>query len=148
MLVIFFRTHTCVALLPSIIKLSSIPLNSAYPVELKTLGDHIRKKRLDLDLEQKNVASILDVTESTVWNWENNRNNPDVKYYPVITNFLGYCPYDSHGFKRLFKLYRTHNGYSFRSLAKELSVDPTTIKKWEKDNFQPGIEKILSLMEQ
>lgn len=37
------------------------PLPHAYPAESKTLGDHLRKKRLDLGLFQKDVARILGV---------------------------------------------------------------------------------------
>jgi hypothetical protein len=35
------------------------PLPSAYPQTLKTLGDHLRKRRLDLQLFQKDVAQML-----------------------------------------------------------------------------------------
>ncbi len=51
------------------------PLPSAYPQTPKTLGDHLRKKRLDLKLLQKEVAQRLGVGESTVYNWGNNLEN-------------------------------------------------------------------------
>ena len=47
--------------------------NSRYPKELNTLGDHLRKRRLDLDLVQKDVNRILGVDKTTITNWENNR---------------------------------------------------------------------------
>ena len=34
-----------------------------YPQILKTLGDHIRKKRLDLGLLQRDVAKMIDTTD-------------------------------------------------------------------------------------
>ena len=37
-----------------------------YPNELNTLGDHIRYKRLDLELFQKDIAGIIGVTEDTI----------------------------------------------------------------------------------
>ncbi len=52
---------------------ASKPASPAYPKSLETLGDHIRKRRLDLGLEQQQVAARLGVSESTVWNWENDR---------------------------------------------------------------------------
>lgn len=41
-----------------------------YPVELSKIGEHIRKRRLDLGLLQVEIAVHIGVTESTVWKWE------------------------------------------------------------------------------
>jgi predicted transcriptional regulator len=41
-----------------------------YPDTLQTIGDHLRKKRLDLCLRQRDVATQLGVTVNTVTNWE------------------------------------------------------------------------------
>jgi DNA-binding XRE family transcriptional regulator len=68
------------------------PLPSAYPQTLKTLGDHLRKRRLDLKLLQKEVAQRLGVGESSVYNWENNLTKPALRYIPKIVKFLGYVP--------------------------------------------------------
>jgi hypothetical protein len=52
----------------------SIPLQKqpfpSYPEHPLTIGEHIRKKRMDLGLLQREVAEIIGVTESSVWNWE------------------------------------------------------------------------------
>lgn len=47
------------------------PPNSAYPTALFTIGDHIKKKRLDMNLFQKDVAKLLGVKEESIYNWEN-----------------------------------------------------------------------------
>ncbi|MBI1805486.1 MAG: helix-turn-helix transcriptional regulator [Ignavibacteria bacterium] len=52
------------------------PCNKAYPRDLRTLGDHIRKRRLDLGLHQKDVAARVNATTSSVTNWEKNRTSP------------------------------------------------------------------------
>jgi hypothetical protein len=39
-----------------------------YTRELKTLGDHLRKKRLDLKLLQREAAERLGVNETTTYN--------------------------------------------------------------------------------
>jgi len=69
-------------------------ISEAYPKELKTIRDHIRKKRLDLNLYQKDVAKILGVSECSVWNWEKGTSNPSVKLKLRIIAFLGYVPFD------------------------------------------------------
>ena len=63
-----------------------------YPKQLKTFGDHIRAKRLDLGLLQKDVAGIIGVSTDTITNWEKGRNQPMHWYYLKIQNFLGYSP--------------------------------------------------------
>ncbi|MHB9037748.1 MAG: helix-turn-helix domain-containing protein [Armatimonadota bacterium] len=56
------------------------------------MGDHIRKRRLDLGLLQKDVAKILGVTEASVFYWETHRASPRGRYIPRIIEFLGYLP--------------------------------------------------------
>ena len=46
------------------------PTNSAYQEKLITLGDHLRKKRLDLGLFQKDVAVAIGVGTMTICKWE------------------------------------------------------------------------------
>lgn len=104
-----------------------------YPKELNTLGDHIRIKRLDLDLEQKEVALLFKINHETIKNWENNNTKPGIKYYPAIMNFLGYCPYvRPETWGEELKLHRIHQGLSHRRLSKIIDVDPCTIGYWEK----------------
>jgi len=63
-----------------------------YPKELNTLRDHIKAKRIDLGLFQKEVTKTIGVTTDTITNWEKNRNQPMYRHYPRIIEFLGYCP--------------------------------------------------------
>ncbi len=36
-----------------------------YPLKLETIGEHIRKKEIDLELLQQDVAKIIGVSEQT-----------------------------------------------------------------------------------
>jgi len=65
-----------------------------YPKQLKTLGDHIRARRLDLGLLQREVAGIIGVTTDTITNWEKGRNQPLHGHFLKINKFLGYSPYE------------------------------------------------------
>ena len=58
-----------------------------YPASPVTIGEHLRKKRLDLGLTQAQVAEITGVTESTVWNWEHGT-PPNSRHRLKITKFL------------------------------------------------------------
>ena len=72
---------------------SEKPKPKGYPLEPKTLGDHIRKHRMDLKLFQHQVAEQLGVDKSTIHNWERNFNTPDTRLVPRIIEFLGYSPF-------------------------------------------------------
>ena len=97
-----------------------------------TIGDHIRTRRLGLGLFQKEVAECIGVTITTITNWELNRTEPEVHYLPKIIDFLGYVPFSmGDSFPERLKAYRMIKGLSQRQLARELCVDPTTVRKWE-----------------
>lgn len=68
------------------------PKSENYPKQLKTLGDHIRKCRLDRRLFQRQVAEVIGVHSLTVTNWERNATVPPMAYIPAIIRFLGYDP--------------------------------------------------------
>lgn len=127
---------------PSISKTTQRPINTAYPEKLNFLGDHIRKQRLDLGLMQKDVAEILQVKKATIWNWENNRAEPDILHYPFIMDFLGYCLYENPTtWGEKLRLFRIHKGLSYKMLAKILSVDPASIRRWE-ERAKPPWQKL------
>ena len=115
------------------------PLSKAYPRELKTIGDHLRKKRLDLKLLQKDVAKIIGCDECSVWNWENNYSKPVLKFIPKIIDFLGYVPYDVSKLTlgERIKIIRQSYGMTGRELAKELEIHPDTLYGWEKGEHKP-----------
>ena len=104
------------------------PFHKPYPKELKDYGDHIRKKRLDLNLLQKEVAEIMNVTGDTITGWENGRCAPQISYIHRIVSFLGYSPifYGNN-----LKQYRKDQGLTALNLVRILNVDTRTIAKIE-----------------
>ncbi len=42
-----------------------------YLVSPKTIGEYLRKKRMDNRLMQSEVADIIGVSGESIWNWEN-----------------------------------------------------------------------------
>jgi transcriptional regulator with XRE-family HTH domain len=120
------------------------PLHQAYPKELNTLGDHLRKKRLDLKLLQKDVAKIIGVEEATIWNWENNRSSPKLRHIPKIIEFLGYTPLNTYAktFGESIVSYRSLSGITQKELAKSLGIDATTLARWERNKSTPRKESL------
>ena len=62
------------------------------PTCLTTLGDHIRKRRLNLGLSQREAAHIIGVEQCSVYNWEKRGMNPAQRVQSAIIDFLGYDP--------------------------------------------------------
>ena len=109
-----------------------------YPKELNTLGDHLRKRRLDLGLLQQDVAQQLGVTAGTVWQWERNRKEPETRSLPAVIAFLGYQPIPpSHSFPEALRTLRRAAGLSQEQLAQRARIDESTIAKWERGKTLP-----------
>jgi transcriptional regulator with XRE-family HTH domain len=117
-----------------------------YPKQINSLGDHIRARRLDLKLLQKQVADRIGVHEMTITGWEGNATVPEVRYVPAIIQFLGYNPFPAaSSLPERLATARRALGLSQRKMAQKLGVDPATIKNWEAGLHQPT-EKSLDLV--
>ena len=116
------------------------PQDPAYPAQLETVGDHLRKRRLDLNLLQKVVARQIGAHITSLWAWETNTKTPALRYYPAILKFLGYDPWqgEDESFAQKIKKYRYRNGLSQVQLASMLKVDPRTVSDWEAGRKQPS----------
>lgn len=104
-----------------------------YPRSFNYIGDHIKSKRLDLRLTQKEIAEIIGVTPETVLNWEQGHiTEPTLKHWPHIIRFLGYCPYvPCPTLSEKIAIWRKMEGIGSRQLAKEFGVDQRTYLKFE-----------------
>jgi transcriptional regulator with XRE-family HTH domain len=104
------------------------PPSPEFPKELRTLGDHIRKRRLDLGLFQKHVAERIGVDEDTIYRLESNESKPQIQFIPAVIKFLSYNPFrlpDSPSQRLVF--YRQIHGLSQSKLAKRTGVDPKAL---------------------
>jgi DNA-binding XRE family transcriptional regulator len=71
------------------------PSNKPYPKSLITIGDHIKKRRIDLNLTHKEAAKLLGVQNESICNWEHNYCTPKIHMLPKTIQFLGYVPFES-----------------------------------------------------
>jgi DNA-binding XRE family transcriptional regulator len=68
------------------------PKDIRYPAEIKTVGDKLRVKRLELGLYQREVAKLIGVTEDSVCYWESGRVKPSRKMRSKLDEFLRIFP--------------------------------------------------------
>ena len=59
-----------------------------YPVHPETIGEHLRKKRMDSRLMQSEVADIIGVSAESIWNWEHGKTKPSKKNLEIINAFV------------------------------------------------------------
>jgi DNA-binding XRE family transcriptional regulator len=116
------------------------PLPRAYPKRLRTLGDHLRKRRLDLKLLQREAAERFGVDKTTIYLWESNRVKPSLATTPKIIEFLGYDPQPANPESLGEKIcnFRRIHGLSQKKLARLLQVDQSSIGNWERGEHQPS----------
>lgn len=97
------------------------------------IGLHIRKKRLELHMNQEDAAKKLGVTEACIWLWENLQAKPQIHYMPEIIHFLGYCPVQCDGstLAGRIKSYRLFHGLSCEGLGEKLGIGGGAISYWE-----------------
>ncbi|MBI3292234.1 MAG: helix-turn-helix transcriptional regulator [Elusimicrobia bacterium] len=72
-------------------ELDLLTLNPAYPRKPRTLGEHIRKARMDRRLMIKELAVLVGVSEDTVINWEKRGVQPAGSKLERVREALGIC---------------------------------------------------------
>jgi transcriptional regulator with XRE-family HTH domain len=114
------------------------PLPSSYPQVLATIGDHLRKRRLDLGLLQREVAERLGTDPCTITSWELNRTTPALRFLPGIVRFLGYAPWNAGAsIGECLLALRRERGLSQAAFARLVGVDPGLLSRWERNLRMP-----------
>lgn len=114
-----------------------------YPENPKTIGEHLRRVRIDKNLLQREVADIIEVDTATIENWEKGKAKPQPKFHLQIIDFLGYAPEslgDNTKLNNPLFLYRMKNDLTQKQLAKMLEIDKSTIQANEA-GMRPMIER-------
>lgn len=88
-----YDPSTCPAAFPfCAVRLRANIPDRRYPEELKTIGDHLRKRRLDLGLRQKDLGALVGAAKPTVDAWEHRGTRPKPDVLRRIVDLLGYEP--------------------------------------------------------
>lgn len=125
--------HRRVAFLPFVRTRFKSLIHNSYDFEPRTIGEHIKKRRLILNLFQKQLAPLLNVNEITIVHWEKGKTKPGYGFMPRIIEFLGYDPEPMvpTSLPELLKTKRKEMGWTIREASRILGVDPTSWSRWE-----------------
>ena len=120
--------------------------------EPRTLGQHLRKRRLLLKLTQKKVGKALGISPFTVLNLEKDRTEPPMKAYPTLIRWLGYDPSPApKTLQERMRAVRRVNGWTIDQAARQMGVDPSSWGEWERTGrvawprYRLRLEKFLSI---
>ncbi|MDP1930306.1 MAG: helix-turn-helix domain-containing protein [Gammaproteobacteria bacterium] len=116
----------------------------AWDFQPTTIGEHIKRRRLELGLYQKDVAKFFGITLFTIINWEKGRTKPTVKLVPSLIQFLGYDPAPPERTTSLadrLKARRRELGLGQRETAQLLGVGDKTVNRWEAGGAIQGLEQ-------
>lgn len=98
---------------------------------MNTLGQKIRELRIEKGLEQKELATILQVHKGTISNWENDKRSPDNEmlskistYFDVPVDYL-LGKIDKATYKKAMEILDTF-------LNNGISIDDISLSKLEK----------------
>ena len=106
--------------------------------DLGRAHSEVRKCRLDMGLEQEEVAKLIGVTESTIWGWEKTGRTPQAQRIPAIVAFLRYHPFPRpETIPELLVWHRKAHGWTGAQFAGILGVDPASLSSWERGEHVP-----------
>jgi transcriptional regulator with XRE-family HTH domain len=102
-----------------------------YSKNPQTLGEHLKKRRRELGLLQREVAERMGVSTDTVVNWEKDNTKPVAAQFRPVVAFLGYDPTPAPETlsERLIAKQRLL-GATFAQVARYLGWDPVTLTRY------------------
>ena len=109
-------------------------IRQSYDFVPKTLGEHIRRRRLVLSLTREEAAARLGVNAWTVHNWEVGATKPEIRFIPALMGLLSYDPepVDQGTLAGRLVAKRRELGLSQEQAALSIGVDPAaTWRGWE-----------------
>lgn len=102
-----------------------------YSEHPKTLGEHLKKRRRELGLLQREAAARMGILTDTYLNWEKGHTEPAPSQFRPVVAFLGFDP--SPPPKTLaerLEAKRRATGVTFGQVAKYLGWDEGTLTRY------------------
>ena len=114
-------------------------LVKGYPAVPGSLGEHLRKRRLDLGLTQEQAGARFGISFTAYNGWEGDRGSPGIGKWPKIFDFLGYdpSPPPCNTFAEAVSALRRRLGLDKHQFAKRVGVDVKSVRNWESGKRVP-----------
>lgn len=102
-----------------------------YSVTPQFLGEHIKKRRRELGLLQREAGQRMGVSAETVANWEKGKAKPIPSQFKPVVAFLGYDPApEPKTLGERFEAKQRRLGVSLAQIARYLGWDPGSLRRY------------------
>jgi DNA-binding XRE family transcriptional regulator len=109
-----------------------------YPENPVTLGEHLKKRRVELGLFQRQAAAQLGIDHFTYITWEIGKRRPYTHSFARIIAFLGFDPSPAPiTLGQRIKAKRRELGMTQWKLAEHFGWDEATVFRYERDEWVP-----------
>lgn len=113
-----------------------------YVEEPKSLGEHLRKRRKELGLLQREAAAQMGVSAETIANWEKDRARPLAAQFRPVIAFLGYDPSpEPKTLAQRVEAKRRVLGVTFEQVADYLGWDAGTLTRYLNGTWRLSLER-------
>jgi len=129
------------------LKIKKPQSDSRYPKTINTLGDHVRRKRLDMGITQMKASEMMGVSYGSLREWERNKYQPWGCSLLKVYAFLGYCPWRPvDTLPKKLTLWRESLGLTRKQLSARVEIQRSTIARWERGASRPWNKSLKKLM--
>jgi len=119
-----------------------------YSANPQTLGEHLKKRRRELGLLQREAAVRLGVSTETVVNWEKGRTKPVAAQFRPVVAFLGYDPTpEPQTLAERLEAKQRRLGASLAQVARYLGWDPGSLKRYLDGTWRISLDRREALEE-
>jgi DNA-binding XRE family transcriptional regulator len=102
-----------------------------YSETPQTLGEHLKKRRRELGLLQREAAEMMGVSTDTVVNWEKGNTMPVASQFRPIVAFLGYDPTpEAQTLADRLEAKQRSLGAGLAQVARYLGWDPGSLRRY------------------
>jgi transcriptional regulator with XRE-family HTH domain len=113
------------------------------------MGEHVRRRRKERGLAQRESAKELHVSLATLRNWEAGRAKVGERYYRRVVGFLGHDPNRTpRSLPERIRAARLALGLSQKGLALRLGLVPSTVRAWELGQGESGHERVRQALQE
>jgi transcriptional regulator with XRE-family HTH domain len=102
-----------------------------YSQNPQNLGEHLKKRRRELGLLQREAANRMGIRTDTYANWEKGKTEPVTAQFRPVVEFLGYDPMPApETLSERLKTKQRELGVTFAQVARFLGWDPGTLTRY------------------
>lgn len=138
----------CVPLLPWVRKRLTALKPKDFEEHPISLGGHLKKRRKQLGLLQREAAKLLGCDHFTYINWENDKTEPVASRFKPVIGFLGYDPSPTPvTLAERVQARRRELGLTFAEVAHRLGWDEGTLTRYLNETWRLPLARAAVLTE-